>query len=450
MFVKQIPSIAVCVLMAGAPAALAQLAPGPGTGVPPHEDFLLPCSACHVRFDPSAQAEFDIKKPVITSSADFIALRDLQHEVGSALSVSHGQLIDIQIHPVPGVECTLCHEKFEEKHAAIDMVIDEDDPAASCVGSGCHKDLSILTKIPYWTMAFVNLPPQSPGAESAVGGLLDRALDANALVQDLAAEEGTWKQEVKSSAPITAPQLGGIATLLEDHMLTLTANLPDLAGSSEGKVGVKTGVSNESLRFYVWQFDRALADIASLRKDAKMESKWEPGLPIDAMDLFMTLVEFAFDDLVLKELKEDKVVWTLLSGGEIVGEFKSGETKIAFNKLVSGNYAPAVFVLIRLEGAYPEGAFKESKYELTYEGTGDNRLLITDTIKALRTLVPDKELKFELKAKKDTQTIPETVDLLSVKVQQLEPQMTKLKTEYKFKVGKIEPEVKAEATAAAP
>lgn len=361
--------------------------------------------------------------------------------------------MDVQIHPVAEVECTLCHAKFEDKHATIDMVIDETDPAASCQSSTCHKDnkklAEILAKIPYWTMAFVTLPQSESGAETAVSGLVERTQDALALIPaDVLFEEGSWKHEVKGIAPIAKPNLVDVAVLLQDQVIDLTADLPLLAGVLEGKIEAKTAESNSALRTYPLAFARALATIADLIKETKLESKYQPGHPLGAIDLFVAEVTKHYPTAVLKELTLEKVVFTL-DAGEIVGEFKTGETKITFKNILATQYRTAINqVLAALDAAYPDTPLQEAKFGHTYEGSGDGRYLIADAIKAFKARLPDKELKYELKAKKDTEVIADTAELLPAKAGQHKGQILKLKTEYKFKLNKVEPEVKAEAAAA--
>jgi hypothetical protein len=465
------PIAAATVLLVAAPAAMAQLAPGDGTGVAPHEDY-QPCSACHVRFDQWAQAQFDSNKPkfditsTATIAADYIELRTLQTDIGSALSPTGGGgpgpgpgggqgggLKDVQIHPVADVPCTLCHAKFEEKHASIDMVINEADPAASCQTSSCHKDTKklaeMLAKIKYWTMAFVTLPKSVTGAETAVAGLIEGTQAALPLIPGAALfEDATWKHEVKGIEPIAKPNLEGVALLLQDNLGSLTAALPALDGTLEGKVEVKTALSNAALRNYPRAFDRALGGIADLATETKLESKYKPGHPAGAIDVFIAQVERRFPTAVLVSLTLEKVTYTL-DAGQIVGEFKSSETKITFLKLSASQYQTAInYVLATLDRTYRDTPLEEAKFGHSYAGTLDGRYRIADAINAFVARVPDKELKYELKAKKDTTTIPDVGDLLSAKADQHDGRLIKLKTEYKYKIGKVEPEVKAEAAAA--
>lgn len=483
-------------LLTALPASqtFAQLAPGDGTGVAPHEPY-EPCSICHVRFDQWAQAQFDSNKPkfnttsTATIAAGFIALRDLQYAVGAALSqagpggpgdggggggggqgpgkgggagsgssavdgAGDGQgsdLKDVQIHPVADVTCTLCHAKFEEKHGT-EMVINEDDPAASCQTSSCHKDTKklaeMLAKIKYWTMAYEALPKSASGAENIVAGIVDRTQDAVALIPgDAVFEEGTWKHEVKGAEPIAKPNLEGVAVLLQDNLIDLTAGLPVLAGSMEGKVEAKSAVSNATLRTYPRDFDRGLGAIADLVKETKLESKYKPGHPAGAIDVFVAEVQKRYRTAVLVSLTLEKATFAL-DAGQIVGEFKSGETKITFLKLSASQYQTAINnVLATLDRTYRDTPLEEVKFGHTYEASGDGRYRIADAINAFASQVPDKELKYELKAKKDTETLVDVGELLPAKADQHDGQLIKLKTEYKYKVGKIEPEVKAEAAA---
>lgn len=480
-----------------ASVAFAQLAKPDGIwdGVTPipHDkplNFLAPCSQCHVAFDQWAESLYEIKKPTMVTKLDFQAVRDLQWQLAQELAIpctgSCGHPTNYQIHPVFDQPCTLCHAKFREgKHVGIDMTINEYDPLLSCGTSLCHDskghtDLKKFgEKIPFWTMAFTEVT-QLPETETGVADLLTRSrlaaadLAPPAPIPQLAKAEGKWKHEIKSRlGSIVNSDLLPVAMLLEDNVITLTAVMSPtpVPGALEGKVEAKVsgagGKGNADLRTHVLEYDKQLKAIQALLTQTVMESKWKPALPLEAMDSFISAVDKSYKGEVLVErtvdaLKgEGKVVWTL-GDGQIIGEFKTGETKLTFTNLQanSGNnrftsYLTALTVLAQLEkvwgAAYPESLLEEAKYAHTYAGTEGARWAIADAINAYAAKLPDKEMKYELKGAKDNATAADIGALMPVKViQHAGEKILKLKSEIRIKYDKpLEPEVKAEAAAAA-
>ncbi|MBP6582448.1 MAG: cytochrome c3 family protein [Chromatiaceae bacterium] len=488
------------ILLSAVPASvtLAQLAKPDGIlsegDVLPHEtplNFLAPCSQCHVAFDQWAESLYEIKKPTTVTTQDFQAVRDLQWQLAQKLAIpctgSCGHPTNYQIHPVSGQPCTLCHAKFlEGKHTGIDMTINEYDPFLSCGTALCHDgkghtDLKKFgEKIPFWTMAFAEVSEDPVAAATALADLLSRTqqfaapdMAPPAPIAQLAKAEGKWKHEIKSRlGSIVNSDLLPVAELLEDNVAILTAVMsPDLiAGTLEGKVEAKTagadGKGNAELRTYIVEYDKSLNAIQDLLKETLMESKYKPAHPAGAMDFFIAEVTKRFftpkqikaGEAVPAELTLETVVWNLVGGGQIVGEFKAEETKITFKNMQSNSannrftaYLTALSVLSQLDKAYPETPLTEAKYAHTYTGIEDARWAIADAINAYVATLPEKELKYELKGAKDTETAADIGALMPVKVSQhTGEKILKLKSEIKIKYDKpLEPEVKAEAAAAA-
>lgn len=486
------------ILLSAVPASvtLAELVKDDGipNGVepPPHDkplNFLQPCSQCHVRYDQWAESLYEIKKPTILTATDFIAVRDLQWQLAQKLAIpctgSCGHPIDYQIHPVFDQPCTLCHAKFlEGKHAGIDMTINEYNPFLSCGTALCHEgkghtDLKKFgEKIPFWSMAFTAVG-QSPETATGVADLLARAqlaaagLAPAAPILQLAKAEGKWKHEIKSRLGwIVNSDLLPVAEVLEDNVVVLTAVMSpnSVAGTLEGKVEAKTagaaGKGNADLRTYILEYDNAFKAIFPLVKETLMESKYKPAHPAGAMDFFIAEVTKRFftpkqikaGEAVPAALTPETVVWNLVGGGQIVGEFKAAETKITFKNMQSNSannrftaYLTALSVLSQLDKAYPETPLTEAKYAHTYAGAEDARWAIADAINAYAATLPDKEMTYELKGAKDTETAADIGALMPVKVSQhAGEKILKLKSEIKIKYDKpLEPEVKAEAAAAA-
>jgi hypothetical protein len=460
-------------------AAFGQLAKPDGLsdGVtdPPHDrplKNLNPCSQCHIRFDQWAESKFEIKKPAISSREDFRALRDLQYQLAQGMTIpcsgTCGKPTDYQIHPVRHQSCLLCHDKYAANHAGLDMAINEANPAQSCVGSGCHKDLKFLgDKIPYSTMAFAQVEETPDPAVLKLEDLFARTQSVagnvfpTAPITALAKAEGVWKHEIKSRlGQLVNLDWVPVAEVLSGNLLTLTeaAYPAALPGALEGKVEVKTDVSNEDLLLYTLEFDRELRALDGLLKESVSEAKYKPAfLPIDtAKALFKAEFEKRFEGEVIKEEKPDKIVWTLEWEGksaEVTGEFKDGESKFIFKNLPpnpSDGHITAVLVLSKVHKEYPASSVEEAKHSRTYAGTADNRWLIANSINDYAASLPGKEFRYELKGAKDTETAGEVAAVMPIKAaQHAEDKILKLKTELKVKYDKPnEPEVKAEAAAA--
>jgi len=463
--------------------AFAQLAKPDGISdgitTPPHDrplNFYSPCSQCHIRFDQWAESMFEIKKAKIETAEDFKAVRDLQYQLAKKMAIrctgSCGHPKNYQMHPPREQSCTLCHDKYLENHESINMAINEFDPAASC-DTGCHKKpgLELLgDKIPYWSMAFTQVDETGTADLAALLTRTQIAAGSMALpdspIGPLNEAEGKWKHEIKSRLGFLVNEdLAQIGGMLGNNLVWLTDSAyPDvIKGSLEGKVEAKSEESNDALQEFMLTFDHDLKTLAEFIKETKLESKYKPALPDKARAFIIREVEKRFTDdddedrfgpLILKEDKEDKVVWTL-DDAEIKVEFKEEETKFKFTNfpsLPSQGFFTAILVLSKIEKKYPDATLDEAKFVHAYAGKDDARWLIADTIKAYVSMLPDKEIKYELKGAKDTETVPDIAELMPLKVDQYPGEdILKLKTEIKVKFEKPhEPELKSEVAIAEP
>jgi len=417
--------------------------------------------------DQWAESKFEFKKVAIETAEDFKAVRDLQYQLAKKMAVrcegSCGHPKNYQMHPPRDQACTLCHEdKFQEKHGSIDMTINEFQPELTCGAlAGCHKDgLKVVgEKIPYWSMSFVGL--NENGGAGALIALMDRTQLASPMVFPLPAikplekAEGKWKHEIKNRIGfIVSEDVAEIGEILGDNLTQLVklAYAGPISGALEGKVEVKSEVSNDALQEYFLQFDHDLKILDELLKETKLESKYRPALPAEARDFIMREIPKRFKGAAIKEEKPDKVVWTL-DKAEIKVEFKEEETKLKFT-LFPPNPSKGLFDALKaldsIEKEYPAAILWEAKFAHSYKGSGDDRWLVARTISDYVAELPDKDVKYEIKGVKDTATVLEVAALLPLKVDLYPGENTlELKTELKVKYEKPgEPEVKSEAVIA--
>jgi len=447
-----------------------------GVTTPPHDrplNFYSPCSQCHVRMDQWAQSKFEFKKLAIESAEDFKAVRDLQYQLAKKMAVrcegSCGHPKNYQMHPPRDQACTLCHaDKFQEKHETIDMTINEFQPVATCGLADCHKegpgDLTTLgKKIPYWSMSFVGV--NEMGGAGALNALMDRTQLASPMVFPFPAitpldkAEGKWKHEIKNRIGfIISEDVAEIGEILGSNLTALVelAYADPIPGSLEGKVEVKSEVSNDAMQEYFLGFEKDLEILSELLKETKLESKFKPPLPAEAWEFIKVEIPKRFKGAVVKEEKDDKLVWTMDMAGikaEIKVEFKGEETKLKFSVFPpkpSKGLFDALKALDSIEKEYPGAILWESKFAHTYKGEGEDRWLVAKTISDYVADLPDKDVKYEIKGVKDTETVLEVAALLPLKVDQYPGEDTlELKTELKVKFEKPgEPEVKSEVVIA--
>jgi len=198
-------------------------------------------------------------------------------------------------------------------------------------------------------------------------------------------------------------------------------------------------------------FNSDLRYLDELIKETKFEIKYKPAMPAEVRSLVIDRVERYFPKAEVKDDKPDKLSWTL-DGAEIKVEFKGEETKFKFTNFPrkpNKGFDLALRVMGDVEKKYPDAILEESKFAHTYAGAGDDRWLISDIMGDYEATLPDKEVKFEFNAKKDTASVPDVASLLPLKVASYdEEKILALKTEIKIKHDKDELEIKAEVAIA--